>query len=211
MRLSPRSSAARAALLLLVASTTLLAGACSGSGSSGGSGGQGGDAAAAKLFPTNFEGVCQGATTSKAKAYDKAAKTHKVLYFETYKDKLLDQSSQLPADWTVQFDANSDAYANVDLVACAVRSSSTFVKDCDGYTKDDKPTSNKVKMNDAVYAVSVHEATTGKELAKTELTGTSNTCPMLQSFDGDNQTVDVYASPAKDALLAFVKPFVQPT
>ena len=192
---------------MLVAVLALSAAGCGGSSSTSSGGG---NASAAKLFPTDFEGVCQGATASKAKAYDKSAKTHKAIFFQTYKDKLLDQSTQLPADWTVQFDANSDAYATIDVVACAVRTASTFVKDCDGYEKDDKPTNNKVKMNDATYTVTVREATTGKELAKTEMQGSSTVCPMLQSFEGDNETVDVYASVKKEELVAFVKPFVQP-
>jgi len=194
-------------MFIAAVSTALLVTSCGGSSTSSGSGG---GATPAKLFPTDFEGVCQGATVSKAKAYDKAAKTHKVLYFETYKDKLLEQSTDLPADWTVTFDANSDAYASIDLVGCAVRTGSTFVKDCGGYEKDDKPTSNTVKINDATYAVSIREATTGKELAKTEMEGTTTVCPMLQSFDGDNQTVENYASPKKEDLVAFFKPFVQP-
>jgi|GEM_PF-1349835 len=166
--------------------------------------------AKAQLFPDDFQGVCNGATQSKAAAYSQAAGTHKVVYFQTYKDSLLEQSSQLPGDWTITFDANSNAYGAVDVVACAVRTSDAFVKECDGYEKDDKPTNNKVRVHTAKYHLTVREATTGKELGQTDLSGDNADCPMLQSFDGNNDTVDSYASPTKEEVVAFLKPFVQP-
>jgi hypothetical protein len=216
MRLTHRPSR-RAGLILAVAAGFLVVSCGSGSSSSGsqskstsGSGGTTATTTGAKLFPDDFQPVCQGATQSRATGYDKAAAVHKVLYFETYQDSLLDQSSQLPTDWTVTFDANANVYTAIDVVACAVRTSDTFVKDCDGYETDNKPTNNKVKLHTAKYTVSVHEASTGKVLGTTEMSGDSTDCPMLQSFDGDNETVDSYSTPSKDDLVAFIKPFVQP-
>ena len=60
-------------------------------------------AAASKLFPDNFKGVCSGASVSNATAYDPNAAAHKALYFTTYEDDLTDRSSSLPGDWTVQW------------------------------------------------------------------------------------------------------------
>ena len=59
-------------------------------------------AQASQLFPDNFKGVCSGASVSAATAYDPRAATHKALYFATYEDDLIDRSSSLPDDWTVQ-------------------------------------------------------------------------------------------------------------
>lgn len=182
----------------------------SGGAGAGGVSGGGVTTVPPKLFSTDFNGVCQGATVSRATPYDKAAKTHKVLLLATYKDSLIEQSSSLPDDWMVQFDANSDAYAKIDLVACAVRTNATFVKDCDGYKKDDKETKNIAKLHDATYKVTVREATTGKELGSTEVTAKGDSCPMLMSFEGENDTQDYFPSPPEDALVAFIKPFVQP-
>jgi hypothetical protein len=200
------------AILLAVVTAFLITSCGSGSSSSSGkaSGATGGTTASKQLFPDNFQGVCQGATQSQAKAYVQAATGHKVVYFETYTKDLLDQSTDLPGDWTVTFDPKGNVYATVDLVACAVRTSDTFVKECDGYQKDDKPTNNKVELHTAKYDVSVHEATTGKELAKTQMSGDSTDCPMFQSFDDDNQKVDSYSTPAKEDVVAFIKPFIQP-
>src|SRR5688500_20245275 len=64
--------------------------------------GEAGTVQASVLFPDNFKGVCSGASVSAASAYDQDARPHKALYFETYEDDLMDQSSSLPGDWTVQ-------------------------------------------------------------------------------------------------------------
>jgi hypothetical protein len=163
------------------------------------------------LFPDDFKGVCQGATVSKAKAYDaKAATGHKVILFQTFKDSLIEQTTQLPSDWRVTFDANADAYAAVDLIACSVRTDATFVKDCDGYQKDGKTTANIAKLHGATYKLTVREATTGKELASKDLTAEADDCPMFVTFEGDSDTVNYYESPPDEAYVDFIKPFVQP-
>jgi len=204
------TAAFRVAMLATVVSAVASSCGSDSKSSSGDAGGTVPAKAKAQLFPDDFQGVCNGATQSKAAAYNQAAPTHKVVYFQTYQDSLLDQSSQLPGDWTITFDANSNAYAAVDVVACAVRTSDAFVKECDGYEKDDKPTNNKVRVHTAKYHLTVREATTGKELAQTDVSGDNADCPMLQSFDGNNDTVDSYASPTKEEVVAFLKPFVQP-
>jgi hypothetical protein len=56
----------------------------------------------------------------------------------------------------------------------------------------------------------VHEATTGKQLGTTELSGTDDSCPTLMTFDNDTQSKVYNAPPSKDDLVAFIKPFVQP-
>jgi hypothetical protein len=67
-----------------------------------------------------------------------------------------------------------------------------------------------VDLRSATCAVSVREATTGKVLGTTELSGTDDSCPMFMSFDDDTQTKTYDAPPSKDDLVAFLKPYVQP-
>lgn len=165
---------------------------------------------AVQLFPDDFKGVCSGAGVSRATAYAAGGKGHKAVYFETYKDDLMDRSSSLPPDWTVLFTQEGDAYAAVDLVACARRTAAQEVKVCDGYKKDDKPTQNKVRWHTATYQLSVMEAKTGKKLAETTIEATNRDCPMFQSFDGDGDTVDGYASVSDAALADFLRPHVAP-
>jgi len=47
----------------------------------------------------------------------------------------------------------------------------TRLKECTGYQDKGRDTDDKVNRRSATYSVSVHEATTGKELGATELSG----------------------------------------
>ena len=165
-------------------------------------------AQASQLFPDNFKGVCSGASVSAATAYDLQAKAHKALYFATYKDDLMDQSSSLPPDWTVQFSPNGDALKAIDTVVCAKRTAAREVKVCDGYKDDDKPTQNKVRWHTATYELTAWEATTGKKLGQTTAEATNSSCPMFMSFDGTTETVDGYASLADSVVADFLRPHV---
>jgi hypothetical protein len=167
-------------------------------------------AAPAKLMGDDFQGVCSGATVTRATPYVASAPQHKVILFSPGDNSLTEDTGTLPPDWIVQFDANSDAYAKVDTVACVRVHTEHPVKECTDYKDDDKPTGNKVDLNTATYTVTVHEATTGKQLATAELDGTDDSCPMFMTFDGDHQTKKYDAPPSKDALIAFLKPFVHP-
>jgi hypothetical protein len=170
--------------------------------------GEAGTAQASLLFPDSFKGVCSGASVSTATAYDPAGRAHKALYFATYEDDLMDQSSSLPGDWTVLFSPDSDALRAIDLVVCARRTAAREVKVCDGYKDDDKPTQNKVRWHTATYELSVREARTGKELATTTIEATDADCPMFWTFDGDSDTDEGYASLSDSAVADFLKPHI---
>jgi len=188
----------------------LLAGCSKSDGSSSASGGASTTVAAGKLFPDNFTSVCQGVGQSKAREYAKAG-THKLLYIQTYEDHLQDDSQVLPSDWAVQFDANKDAYANVDLVGCGVRTGAKFAKECTGYKDDDgKDAGQKVKLYTATYKVTAYAAKSGSALGSTVLHAGDTDCPMLQSFDKGQKVATVYQAPTNDAIVAFLKPYAQP-
>jgi hypothetical protein len=164
----------------------------------------------AKLFADDFKGACSGATVSRAARYDAAAAVHKAILFSPNGTDSYEDTTTLPADWMVQFDADSDAYAAVDTVVCLSVESDESIKECTGYQDNGHDTDDKVDLRTATYAVSVREAKTGKELGATELSSGDDTCPLVISFDDDHQTKVFDAPPAKDDLVAFVKPFVQP-
>jgi hypothetical protein len=86
------------------------------------------------VWQLSFEGVCQGATVSKATPYVATGAAHEVILFSPNDGKLYEDTSTLPTDWTVQFDTKSDAYAKVDTVACVDVTSQQMVKECTGYT-----------------------------------------------------------------------------
>ena len=65
----------------------------------------------------------------------------------------------------------------------------TLVEECTGYQTDGVDTGNVVNLYSADYAVSVHEATTGKELGATTITATATECPTYVTFtDGEKET-----------------------
>ncbi|HEV7658527.1 MAG TPA: hypothetical protein VGO55_01655 [Allosphingosinicella sp.] len=165
-------------------------------------------AAASRLFPDNFKGVCSGASVSAATAYDPRATAHKALYFATYRDDFMDKSSSLPRDWTVTFSAESDALRAIDLVVCARRAAAREVKVCDGYQNNGRPTQNRVRWHVATYELSVREARTGRQLAQTTVEATSSDCPMFMSFQSDSETVDGYASLSDSAVADFLRPHI---
>jgi hypothetical protein len=165
-----------------------------------------------QLFADNFKPGCEGASYSFAKPYDKAATGHKAVMFETYRESgLLEESQYLPDDWTVKFDTNSDAFAAVDVTICAKRTAQKFVKNCDGYTVDDKPDPLVVKMYAATYTVSVRESNTGKELGTKNIDATDAECPTsLFGIDKGTTTMNDYSVLKEEQITAFAKPFVQP-
>ncbi|OKH84566.1 hypothetical protein EB75_04465 [Mycobacterium sp. ST-F2] len=166
--------------------------------------------APAKLTNADFMTVCQGATQSRATGYSPDAKSHKTILFTPWGHGLVEDTSTLPSDWTVQFDANRNTYAAIDTVVCVETKDEQSVMDCTGYQDNGHPTANKVDLRATTYTVTVRAATTGKELGTTELSGTDTTCPMFMSFDNDTQTKQYNVPPPKDDLIAFVKQFVQP-
>src|SRR4051794_34383961 len=117
-------------------------------------------AAPAKLFADDFRGACGGATVSRATPYEAAAPSHKTILFSPSGNRLVEDTSTLPADWMVQFDANADAYAAVDTVVCEEVQSDHSIKECSGYQDDGQDTANRVDLRGATYTVSVHEAVT---------------------------------------------------
>lgn len=161
---------------------------------------------AGMLFPDNFKGVCSGAPVSTATAYDPQGKSHKALYFATYKEDFTDQSSALPRDWTVQFSPSGDALRAIDLVVCARRTAAQQVKVCDKYQNKGSATTNKVRWHTATYELSVHEAKTGRELAKTSAQANASECPMFMAFTSDSDTVDGYASLPETVVADFLRP-----
>ena len=164
-------------------------------------------AAANRLFPDNFKGVCSGASVSTAAAYDPAASSHKALYFATYHDDFTDRSSSLPRDWTVQWSPDGDALRAIDLVVCARRTAAREVRVCDQYQSHGAPTQNRVRWHTATYELSVREARTGRQLGQTAtVEATDNDCPMFQTFQSDSETVDGYASLSDAAVADFLRP-----
>ncbi|HSV38185.1 MAG TPA: hypothetical protein VLI04_05445 [Nocardioidaceae bacterium] len=164
---------------------------------------------AVPLFPDDFESVCSGATQPRAADYS-TTETHKAVYFETYEDALLEQSSQLPSDWTVVFDENSDAYAAVDVVGCGVRTAEKLAEECPGYTDEETGTEGTVNWYTGTYELTAYEAKTGIPMGTTTIEADDVECPMFATFDEGESEIDMYDGPTEEEIAKFLKPFVQP-
>jgi hypothetical protein len=166
----------------------------------------------AKLTNDTFNDTCQGASVSRAKAYDKSAATHKVLYFESFADTVVQFPKDLPDDWQVPLDAPAETLGGVDLVVCALRTADTFHKTCNGYTDNSSGavTGDVVNLHDASYKVTVHDPQTGNVLASTDVNATNDSCPTSVKFENGEKSIEFYAPVPRDQLVAIVKPYAQP-
>jgi hypothetical protein len=108
--------------------------------------------------------------------------------------------------WT---QANTRAMAEIELVACAERTSATKVQECTGYQVDGKDTDHVVNLNEATYDVSLHEAKTGTQLAASTITARDESCPMFVSFT-EGETTQEYYSFDDAAIQSFLEPYVAP-
>ena len=161
------------------------------------------------LFPDDFKVVCSGATESRAADYA-TSQAHKAVYFETYKDDLLDQSSRLPGDWTVQFDPNGDVLTTVDVVACAIRSEEKLAQKCEGYEDEESGTVGSVNWYTGTYELTAYEARSGTPLGSATIEADDPECPLFASFDDGEDEVDLYDAPSDEEIAKFLKAFVQP-
>ncbi|MBP6489465.1 MAG: hypothetical protein KAY11_19855 [Ilumatobacteraceae bacterium] len=206
-------------LLALVAATAIALAGCGsdgggggGSGTAGGGGGGGGGETTqlVQMFASDFEPACRNNPVEGATPYTPATPgIHKVVTQQgTDADELNEGFLDLPSEWTILFDAATDQYATAELVLCVIRSTTTLVEECTGYQTDGVDTGNVVNLYSADYAVSVHEATTGKELGATTITATATECPTYVTFtDGEKET-DWYQTD-DGAITDFARPFVE--
>lgn len=192
----------------LLAATVAL-GACS-SDDGGNADSGAGDGNSSKMFPTDFEPACRNNPVAGATAYNAATPgVHKLVALSGEDATQLDEGYlDLPAEWTVVFSDATDEYAKAELVLCVVRTSATLAQECTGYQSDGQDTGNVVQLYSADYAVSMHEATTGKELGAATITAEATDCPSFVMFDDGESSKDWYET--NDAAVAeFANPFAQ--
>lgn len=180
-------------------SLILVALSACGGGSSGGetastSGGDNGPTTTqfTQMFSSDFEPACRSNPVEGATPYD-AAKPgiHKVVTLTgTDTDELSEGFLDIPSEWTITFDVATDQYATAELVLCVIRANTTLAQECTGYESDGVVTDNVVNLYSADYAVSVHEATTGKQLGATTVTATATECPLYVTFTEGEKTTD---------------------
>jgi hypothetical protein len=183
----------------------VLVGACGGSDddSAENAGGTSTLAPTSQHFDSDLAQVCRGTGVDWATPYDPATTgAHKVVVFQGPDETDLTSVSTGNAEWDVLFDSTTDAYAAVELVACAVRTSDELAQTCTGYENDDGTDSGKtVEYHSATYGVTLRAATTAEVIDETTIEAAADVCPMLVYFDEGESTATQYASVDADAFL----------
>jgi hypothetical protein len=159
--------------------------------------------AAVQHFDSDLAQVCRGTGVDWATPYDHARTgPHKVVVFQGPVETDMTALSTGNAEWDVLFDEASDAYAEVELVACAVRTADELTQTCTGYTDDDgSDTGKTVEYHSATYAVTLRSATTAEVIDETTIESAADVCPMLVFFDEGETTTTEYASVDVNAFL----------
>lgn len=205
-RLATRSCHTRNGRVIAVAVLVIvLVGACGGSDddSAANAGGDSTLAPTSQHFDSDLAQVCRGTGADWATPYDPATTgPHKVVVFQGPDATDLTSVSTGNAEWDVLFDSATDAYAAVELVACAVRTSDELAQTCTGYENDDGTDSGKtLEYHSATYEVTLRAATTAEVIDETTIDAAADVCPMLVYFDEGESTATQYASVDADAFL----------
>lgn len=155
---------------------------------------------------TDFGDVCRGVSLPGATDYDPARTgVHPQITMSGESPSYEQAGALLPDTWDPAIGSEN----TVELVTCLDRTSATLTKTCDGYLDDDgNDSGNTVEMYDASYTVRLVAATTGEEVATTQMDATDTECPMLVVFDADDPVEEQYAEPT-DELTAWLVQYVE--
>jgi hypothetical protein len=167
--------------------------------------------AGSQLFDSDFEPVCRGVRLSRAAEY--VAKPGQVSPVKVFVGKGSDLSintGAAPAEWTIEWSQQGDALAGIQLVACADRTTATFVKECTGYSSNNgADNTGVVEFFDATYDVSIHSAKTGDVVGKGTINAKATDCPTVALFQSGETKTNEYAMDDA-AMQTILKPYVQP-
>jgi hypothetical protein len=211
MRFVHRFVWSRVSITPLILAVSIAIGGCGSSADSTLAAEPGTGAGASKdrvLFDTDFEGVCSGAPVAAATAYDRSEPgIHPVLAFGTSSIDADDGKLYpvtVPEGFTRRFQADGNALAEIQLVACAKRTAEQKDKTCDGYQKDGVDTGQVIDSFRATYELSLYAATTGEKLDGKTVDLPAAECPtiVMSGRKADYPAVE-------DTVLEFVQPYVK--
>jgi hypothetical protein len=155
---------------------------------------------------TDFGDVCRGVTLPGATAYDAArAGVHPIVTMGGESPEYEAMGFGLPEQWNPVVGEEQ----TVELVVCLDRTAATLSQSCGGYLDDaGADTGNTVEVYDTTYNVRLVAATTGDEVASTQMDASDEECPMFVFFDADQKVKAWYSEPT-DALTAWLAPYVE--
>jgi hypothetical protein len=161
---------------------------------------------------SDFSQVCNKVALDPAPAYSKTPGSRSIAFFER-QDQQSPFQTMISTNFPVSWEITGENFQENQLVACVSRKSTKLAKTCDNYEVEDDKTKEKKKatleLYDADYEVAVYEAKTAKVLeSKVINIKGEEECPMFASFSSDSLVEKRYPQ-SDQALVDFVKPYVE--
>ena len=166
------------------------------------------EAAITQVFPDDFAQVCNGIAFAPAKSYEPTAGTvHNLYVFDRENDSESFSKSyrELPEGWELSFEESQ----NTQLVACLTITAQELANTCEFPPEEGETLAYTLETYDTTYDMAVYAAQSGELLDNKTLELQGDECPMFHLFT-EGEPLDTSNPDYSQALLEFVKPYVQP-
>ncbi len=166
------------------------------------------ETAAKQVFPDDFAQVCNGVGFAPAKAYEPTpGEVHHLYVFDRPNDTEAYAKSyrSLPEGWEKTWEESQET----QLVACLTVTKETLAKTCEFPPEEGKTETYVLETYDTAYDVAIYNAQSGEQLDSTSFDIKAGDCPMFHMFT-EGELTDKSNPDYSQALLEFIKPYVQP-
>ncbi|MDA0268546.1 MAG: hypothetical protein O3A14_16710 [Cyanobacteria bacterium] len=163
---------------------------------------------AKQVFPNDFEQVCNGIAFAPAKAYEPTAGSIHHLYVfdrESDSETFSESYRELPSSWKMEWEESQET----QLVACLTVTKQAIANACE-FDPDEGQTQGYVlETYDTTYDVALYAAQSGELIDSTTFDLSGDDCPVVHFFT-EGEYTDSSSANYTQALIDFVKPYVQP-
>ena len=166
------------------------------------------DSVATQVFPDDFAQVCNGIALSSAKGYESTpGEIHHLYVFDRDNDSESFSKSyrELPDGWEMEWEESQET----QLVACLTVIEETLAETCEFEPDGEETDVYVLETYSTTYDVAIYAAQSGEQLGNTTFELQSEECPVFHMFT-EGELTDTSSADYSQALLEFVKPYVQP-
>lgn len=161
-----------------------------------------------QVFPDDYAQVCNGIAFDPAKAYEPSAgNVHHLYVFDRRDDNESFTKSyrELPDGWEIPWEESQET----QLVACLTVTEETLANTCEFPPEEGETDAYVLETYAVTYDVAIYVAKSGEQLDTTTFDLAGEDCPMFHMFT-EGELTDTSIPDYSQALLEFVKPYVQP-
>ncbi|MEO1093506.1 MAG: hypothetical protein AAFX01_01235 [Cyanobacteria bacterium J06638_28] len=166
------------------------------------------ESAPTQVFPDDYAQVCNGIAFEQAKAYEPAAgNVHHLYVFDRQDDaeSFTKSYRELPDGWEMPWEESQET----QLVTCLTVTEKTLANTCEFPPEEGETDAYVLETYAATYDVAIYAAKSGEQLDAKTLELAGEDCPMFHMFT-EGELTDTSTPDYSQALLEFVKPYVQP-